>query len=115
MFDRKVFLVRPKKRLSDILHSLDDDLQEALKYPVVIMTEKLSFEQDLEGWRLCIIEVAKDRFIEELEKDILHSYDIESTLGEVTRKSDFFDMWFELTEVDFLEINGVVWKANRQK
>ncbi|MCP4157066.1 MAG: hypothetical protein GY757_55650, partial [bacterium] len=57
---RRVYIVQPKEKLLEQVRNLaDNDILEGISIPHVVMTEELSFERYLEGWRAKILELCK--------------------------------------------------------
>lgn len=109
--DRKVYI---SKARPELLARLADhpDLAKYLGRSIVLMTEELDFEKDLEGWGPQIVETVKEDFIHDLigvdEFGIAGLFEttaaLYAVLGEAPNFVALYDRWFELERVEHREI-----------
>lgn len=115
IFSRRVYIVESKDELLEHLGCIAEPQSvDVFREATVIMTEDVDFEKHLEGWGKGIMEVAKETFIEGLFgefcpfKDEDELYDVLGTQSYI----ELFDMWFNISEVEYIEIEKD-WKKRK--
>ncbi len=105
MNDRRTFLVQGRSDLDQIIQ--DAELLEEVRRPVVVMTASVDFENAIDGWTPNIKRAAKRQFLAFLRG----SFSKESTRWLDMEPDDItaFDRYFELHEIDYLEIGSDEW------
>lgn len=110
MCDRRVFICFPTSNLLDQIRTLGDDYLRALEDEVVVLSESVDYERDIEGWAPEIGRTAKRVFIENLAGSVFSDIqELAYVLGPGT-PLEVFDRWFVLRRVDFLELAPRDWQ-----
>lgn len=112
MFDRRVFICSATPKLLERIHTLGDDHLREFDVEVVVMTELVDYERDIEGWGPSIRQAAKRVFIEKLvgEDEVFGDVqELADVLGPGSL-AEVFDRWFVLREVEFLEVGPRAWR-----
>ena len=119
VFGRRVYIIRPKKELIDHILEIDPACKDDIDYfsmPTVVMTEEVSFEGDLEGWRSYIEDKCKEAYLRENIEDFPLSVmeKPEALLKDMNILKRFFDKWWITEEADdWIEILKDSWKTNK--
>ncbi|WOO40909.1 hypothetical protein [Rubellicoccus peritrichatus] len=116
IYDRCVYVIRPKEELIDFILKLRPGANENLNYfriPTAVMTEAVPFEQDLEGWRIPLKNKCKEAYLRENinEFPLCEIEKPEGLLENMDTLICFFDKWWVAEEADHIEIVKGCWKT----
>ncbi len=112
MTDRRVFICSPTRKLVEHINMMGGGIFRVLEDEVVVLSELVDFEQEIEGWGPSIKRAAKQVFIESNVGDdepFGNFQELADVLGPGT-PAEVFDRWFVLRPVDFLEIEPKAWQ-----
>ena len=99
------YLMKPKPGLIEQLRSVGSDLHEVYKGNIVIVTEKLDYEEYFEGSKRLIIEKCKVCFVREFVFNWDYSKDELYTLfGKFETELELFDRWWVAESAECEEI-----------
>lgn len=114
MKSKKVFLATPKPQLLNHLSSLGyEQASEIMDQGLVIMTESLDFDTEIDGWGPEIKRVAKREYIKSLVYDTSYFSNEEEMyeiLGHESSTVELFDNWFDIELIEYIEI-PTCWKS----
>ncbi len=119
VYARRVYVVRPKKELLDLILSIDPTCKDEIDLynrPTVVMTEDVPFEREIEGWRGAIESKCKEAFL----RDNIYDFPLfdmdkpENLLIEMDILIQYFDKWWVIEEADdYIEIIKGSWKTRK--
>ncbi|MEO0796477.1 MAG: hypothetical protein AAFX93_15010 [Verrucomicrobiota bacterium] len=116
LYDRRVYVIRPKQELLDHIVELCPEAASELEIyngSTVVMTEEVPFEGSLEGWRPTIKMKCKEAFIRE-NFNYFPIADMDKPndlLVDMDTLVAFFDQWWIAEESDYIELIEGSWKT----
>ena len=114
ILDRRAFVCAPTRRLVEHINLDGGGLLRWLEDEVVVVTEELDLERDVEGWAPGIKRAAKRKFLESHvgEDALFPTYqELRHFLGQGDLE-EIFDRWFRLRRLELLEIGPEDWKGS---
>jgi len=104
------YLVKPKQKLFSNLLEKGSDIGEYFTLNYVVTTDILDYEEYFEGWKLKIVELAKEHFIKDTVFELEYSQEeFFKLFGTFEKLINLFDRWWVLEEVDISQIK-TTWK-----
>jgi hypothetical protein len=104
---RRAYLVRPRPELAHRLSALGlAEHIELLGRPAVVMTEAVSYEGKLEGYRALVLRKCKEAFLADQFEflPLSEAAHREALFGKGVTLADAFDLWWSAEEVETIEI-----------